>query len=217
MLRLVAGAARRMHPPSAQDLSNKRSRFSTTRAGIRSLKRTNDVHDTDYIADQRPTRPAAGPLSHRAERRLARAAAMSRCRGHGRARSIAYLLGARQPTLASRSTRAAAAGAAGLRGLNDGLVPAARSRQADAAPDRAAARRRSTCRCSPGPARVVQRSGCSTRFPIDQELSQRGSVLGAAADSRGGSSTRTASGRRSRRAARTALAAGAFTRSSSSR
>ncbi len=37
--------------------------------------------------------------------------------------SISYMVGARQPTLSSRSTAAAATGAAGLRGLNDGLVP----------------------------------------------------------------------------------------------
>ena len=41
----------------------------------------------------------------------------------GQSSTITYLLGALQPSLASRSSPSAAVGVAGLRGLNDGQVP----------------------------------------------------------------------------------------------
>ncbi len=85
--------------------------------------------------------------------------------------SIAYRLGTWQPTLASRSTGGAAVGAAGVRALNDGVVPApaAAGGRGGGAGARGAGPglegHRQTSRSSPGPGREARRSGCSTRFP----------------------------------------------------
>jgi len=116
MVAAVAGSS------SAQDLSNKAFQIQYDETGIRSFKRTGDVHDTDYIADN----GRLGRLLVRyrtapnGDWRELRELSMT---GQPSGRSITYLLGARLPTLASRSAAAAATGAAGLRGLNDGLVP----------------------------------------------------------------------------------------------
>ena len=119
LLMVAAGAG----SAAAQDLSNQAFQIQYDDSGIRSLKRTGDAHDTDYIAENGRLgrlliRYRTTPNGDWRElRELSMAGAQS-------GRSISYLLGARQPTLASRSTAAAATGAAGLRGLNDGLVPA---------------------------------------------------------------------------------------------
>src|ERR671912_271027 len=108
MAALVSGSA------SAQDLSNKAFQIQYDESGIRSLKRTGDVHDTDYIADN----GRLGRLLVRyrtaphGDWRELRELLMT---GQADGRSINYTLGARLPTLASRSTAAAAGGAAGLR------------------------------------------------------------------------------------------------------
>ena len=110
-------------PAGADDLTNRSFTIQYDESGIRSLKRTSDVHDTDYIADNG---------------RLGRLLVRYRTTPHGdwrelrelsldprrAAQTVSYVLGARLPSLASRSTAAAAIGVAGLRGLNDGLVPA---------------------------------------------------------------------------------------------
>lgn len=106
----------------ADDLFNTAFRIQYDESGIRSLKRTGDVHDTDYIAEN----GRLGRLFVRyrtavnGDWRELRELSMT---GQLAGRSVTYTLGARLPTLGSRSTAAAATGAAGLRGLNDGLVP----------------------------------------------------------------------------------------------
>ncbi len=110
-------------PAAADDLANGAFTIQYDPTGITSLKRTKDAHDTDYIA-------ANGRLGRLLVRyrttangdwRELREMLMT---GQLDGRSVTYTLGALQPTLASRSTPAAAVGVAGLRGLNDGLVPA---------------------------------------------------------------------------------------------
>lgn len=110
-------------PCAAQGLSNDRFTIQYDASGIRSLKRTNDVADTDYIA-------ANGTLGrllirYRTTRngdwRELREMLMS---GDQKGQSVSYTMGALQPTLAARSSGSAATGAGGVRGLNDGVVPA---------------------------------------------------------------------------------------------
>ncbi|HJR60010.1 MAG TPA: DUF5695 domain-containing protein [Vicinamibacterales bacterium] len=110
-------------PVRADDLSNNAFRIQYDESGIRSLRRANDIHDTDYIA---------------ANGRLGRLLVRYRTTANGdwrelremlmtaqqEGRSVSYALGALLPTLASRSSASAATGAAGLRGLNDGQAPA---------------------------------------------------------------------------------------------
>jgi hypothetical protein len=109
---------------AAQDLSNNAFRIQYDESGIRSLKRTADVHDTDYIA-------ANGSLGRLLIRfrttpngdwRELREMLMQ---PGGSAQTIRYSLGTLVPSLASRSTLSAAVGVAGLRGLNDSVVPPA--------------------------------------------------------------------------------------------
>jgi hypothetical protein len=107
----------------AQELSNQAFRIAYDESGIRSLKRTNDVHDTDYIA----ANGRLGPLLLRYRvtpngdwRELRHV----RLTGEQAGRSITYTLGVLDPTLASRSSGSAPVGAGGIRALNDGLVPA---------------------------------------------------------------------------------------------
>ncbi|MEX1129051.1 MAG: DUF5695 domain-containing protein [Vicinamibacterales bacterium] len=109
-------------PAGADDLFNHAFRIQYDESGVRSLQRTNDVHDTEYIA---------------ANGRLGRLLVRYRTAVNGdwrelrellmteqlAGRSVTYMLGARVPTPASRSSASAATGAAGLRGLNDGIVP----------------------------------------------------------------------------------------------
>jgi hypothetical protein len=108
---------------AADELSNHAFRIGYDRTGIRSLKHTGDVHDTDYIA----VNGALGPLRVR-----------YRSAPHGdwrelrelmpgpppaREGTIEYTLGALPPSLAAKSAASAPAGAGGLRALNDGQVP----------------------------------------------------------------------------------------------
>jgi hypothetical protein len=109
----------------AQTLSNQSFQLQYDASGIRSLKRTNDVHDTDYIA----ANGALGRLliRYRAApngdwRELREMVPRTVPAGN---RTIGYSLGTWQPTLAARSTGGAAVGAAGVRALNDGVVPSA--------------------------------------------------------------------------------------------
>lgn len=112
-------------PAFADDLSNHAFRIQYDAAGIRSLKRTNDVHDTDYIG-------ANGSLGRLLIRyRTTRNGDWRELRDMlltaQSSNSIGYTLGSLEPALAARSTPQAATGSAGLRGLNDGLVPLAQS------------------------------------------------------------------------------------------
>ena len=108
---------------SAQDLSNAAFQLQYDQSGVRSLRRTNDVHDTDYIA----ANGRLGPLLVRYRRtrngdwRELRHMLLT---GEERGRSIRYTLGTLEPSLAARSSASAPTGAGGLRGLNDGIVPA---------------------------------------------------------------------------------------------
>ena len=120
----VAVAALLLAVPSAsaQDLSNGAFQLQYDESGVRSLRRTDDVHDTEYIA-------ANGRLGRLLVRyrttangdwRELREMLMT---GQQPGRSVAYTMGARLPALASRASAVAQTGAGGLRGLNDGLVP----------------------------------------------------------------------------------------------
>jgi hypothetical protein len=105
----------------AQDLNNAAFRIQYDASGIRSLKRTADVYDTDYIA-------ANGSLGrllvrYRATRngdwRELRDMLIRAQDG----RSVEYELGRLLPTLAQRASPIAERGVGGLRGLSDGIVP----------------------------------------------------------------------------------------------
>ena len=112
-------------PAAADDLSNQSFTIQYDAQGIRSLKRTSDVHDTDYIQ----AGGALGRLLIRFRttangdwRELREMTLVPQGTGADR---VSYMLGTRQRTLAEKSTPSAAVGVAGLRGLNDGQVPAA--------------------------------------------------------------------------------------------
>ena len=111
------------HPAAAQQLTNESFQVQYDASGIHSLKRTNDLYDTDYIA-------ANGSLGRLVVRyRSARNGDWRELRElvlapQQDARTIGYTLGTWLPTLAARSTGGAAVGAAGVRALNDGIVPA---------------------------------------------------------------------------------------------
>ena len=108
-------------PLHAQQISNGAFQLQYDESGIRSLRRTNDVHDTDYIAPN----GRLGRLLVRyrtavnGDWRELRELLMT---GHTDG-SVTYTLGTRLPTLASRASAAAQTGAGGLRGLNDGAIP----------------------------------------------------------------------------------------------
>lgn len=107
----------------AQEMANDAFRVQYDESGIRSLRRANDVHDTDYLAQNgrlgrllvRYRTTANGDWRELREMRMT---------GQTAGQSVTYTFGTRLPTLASRSSAVAQTGAGGLRGLNDGLVPA---------------------------------------------------------------------------------------------
>ena len=108
----------------AQELTNNAFQIQYDQSGIRSLKRVNDVHDTDYIA----ANGRLGPLLVRY--RTTRHGDWIELRqillsAEQKGRSITYSLGTLEPSLASRASGSAQTGAAGIRGLNDGIVPTA--------------------------------------------------------------------------------------------
>jgi len=154
----------------AQDLSNQAFRMQYDASGIRSLKRTNDVADTDYIA-------ANGSLGRLLIRyrttkngdwRELREMLMAE---NEPGRFVSYTMGALQPTLASRSSGSAATGAAGVRGLNDGVFPpppaaAGRGAAPGGPPANNADVPLFTWNGSRGPTQWVQYT-----FPDDQEIS----------------------------------------------
>jgi hypothetical protein len=108
----------------ADELKNGSFTIQYDAQGIRSLKRTSDVHDTDYIQ-------AGGSLGRllikfrntaNGDWRELREMVLQ---PNSSTASATYVLGVRQRSLAEKSTPSAAVGVAGLRGLNDGQVPAA--------------------------------------------------------------------------------------------
>jgi hypothetical protein len=118
----LAGAST---PAAADDLANRAFQLKYDASGVTSLKRTADVADTDYIA---------------ANGALGRLIVRYRTSAHGdwkelrdliagprgpSGMEINYALGALLPTIASRASGSAVQGVAGLRGLNDGIVPRA--------------------------------------------------------------------------------------------
>jgi hypothetical protein len=109
-------------PADAQTLSNDAFQIEYDASGLRTLRRTNDIHDTNYIA----ANGSLGALLIRyrttanGEWRILRDLILD---GQSGPNQISYRLGVLPPTLASRSSPSAAVGVAGLRGLNDGLVP----------------------------------------------------------------------------------------------
>jgi len=118
---LIVAAAGAVSTASAQDLANGAFRIRYDATGITSLKRTADVADTDYVASG----ASLGPLVVRYRssahgdwqelRDLAAAGASDT--------EIRYALARPAASLAARASGSAVQGVAGLRGLNDGLVP----------------------------------------------------------------------------------------------
>ncbi len=106
----------------ADDLKNQSFTLQSDATGIRSLKRTGDTYDTDYIAANASLgrlliRFRATPNGDWRELRdlipLQRSA-------NG---AIEYVLAMRKPTLASKASPSVSRGAGGLRALNDGNLP----------------------------------------------------------------------------------------------
>ena len=112
---VVASAA------SAQNLDNAAFQIRYDATGIRSLKRTGDVHDTDYIA-------ANGSLGRLLIRYRTtrngdwRELRDMRIRAEGNA-WVEYEMSRWLPTLAQRASPLAERGVGGLRGLSDGILP----------------------------------------------------------------------------------------------
>ena len=112
---------------SGDELSNHAFQIRYDASGLRSLERTNDLHDTDYIA-------ANGALGRLLVRyRTAPHGDWRELRGMimrtqtAAARSVEYVLGTFTAPLASKVSPSAERGVGGLRALNDGLVPIAPS------------------------------------------------------------------------------------------
>jgi hypothetical protein len=108
---------------SAQELSNNAFQIQYDQSGIRSLRRANDIADTDYIA----ANGRLGPLLVRY--RVTQNGDWIELRqmlmtAEEKGRSITYTLGTLEPSIASRASGSAATGAGGIRGLNDGVLPA---------------------------------------------------------------------------------------------
>jgi hypothetical protein len=110
-----------IQPATADELSNRAFQIRYDAAGITSLKRTGDVADTDYIAagsafGRLLVRYRTSPHGDWKELRdlIQTGASPS---------SVQYRAGLIPPGLASRASGSAVQGVAGIRGLNDGLVP----------------------------------------------------------------------------------------------
>lgn len=126
---LAAAVVAATSATQAQELANESFQLRYDPMGIRSLKRTADVADTDYIAANN----ALGRLLVRYRttangdwRELAELSLSASEPG----KSVSYTLGRRGPSLGQRSSASAGTGAAGLRALADGVVPLAPGRAA---------------------------------------------------------------------------------------
>ncbi|HET7618406.1 MAG TPA: hypothetical protein VFK20_07850, partial [Vicinamibacterales bacterium] len=169
---------------SADDLSNRAFQIQYDESGIHSLRRTNDVHDTDYIAP----RGALGRLLIRYRTTVNgdwRELADLLPQPSNSADTIRYALGVRMPALAERSSASAVRGAGGLRALNDGEVPIVAARGGRGRGGRPSAR--------PTPALFTWSGSRGTTqwvqytFPDEQEVS-RVEVFWAAGPDAGGAS-----------------------------
>jgi hypothetical protein len=124
--RLAAAAAVLVMLPAAaaEELSNSAFQLRYDGSGVQSLRRTQDVADTDYIA--------AGKVLGRVLIRYRttpngdwREVGEMSLSGSEPGKSVSYTLGSRGRSLAQRSSASAGTGAAGLRALADGVVPLA--------------------------------------------------------------------------------------------
>src|SRR5512146_896003 len=109
---------------AADDLSNQSFTLQYDATGLRSLKRTGDLYDTDYIATNAPLgrlllRFRSAPNGDWRELRDLIPAPRA---GNG---AVEYVLAIQKLTLASKASPSAARGVGGLRALNDGNVPRA--------------------------------------------------------------------------------------------
>jgi len=152
---------------SASALSSSAFKIEYDAFGIRSLKRMKDVYDTDYVA----ANGVLGRLLVRYRttpngdwRELRDLIAQPEVPG---GQTITYAMGTRPPTLAARSAATAPAGAAGLRALNDGLVPGG------------APGRRAASMSGPTPVPLFSWSGGRSAvqwvqyaFPLEEEVSR---------------------------------------------
>ncbi len=109
---------------AAEQIASKTFRIEYDGTGIHSLKRVNDVYDTEYIAPN----GSLGDLVVRyrstpqGDWREVREFADMKAGVDGK--TVSYTMGMLLPTLAAKSTPSAQVGAGWLRALNDGLVPA---------------------------------------------------------------------------------------------
>jgi hypothetical protein len=163
----------------AGELTNQLFQIRYDAAGIRSLRRVADVHDTDYIA-------AGGALGRLVVRyRTAPNGDWRELRdvtmGASGSGSISYTLGAVAPGLASRASASAERGVGGLRALNDGLVPAPSGGRSNAgAPAATSAPDAPVFTWTPGanepgaggPGSAGARRWVQYTFPSDEEVSR---------------------------------------------
>ena len=184
----------------AQTLSNRAFQLQYDASGITSLRRTGDEADTDYIASGgslgrlivRYRTTAHGDWKELRDLILAR-------RATAESNEIAYTLATPLPALASQASGSAVQGVAGIRGLNDGVVPrvTAGGGRGGGPGTRARLgwtreRRRPTSRSSPGRRRAARSSGSSTRFPTEETVGRTEVFWTGRARSRGGCCIRTA-------------------------
>jgi hypothetical protein len=118
----VPAAPARQAQSRSDELASGTFRLRYDAAGIRSLRRVDDVHDTDYIAPggalgRLVVRYRTAPHGDWRELRDLTLTSSDRS-------SVLYALGAAAPGLASRASPSVERGVGGLRALNDGLVPA---------------------------------------------------------------------------------------------
>jgi hypothetical protein len=172
-LHLLSGVA------PAQQLSNQAFTLRCDQSGVRSLKRTNDLHDTDYIAPG----AALGRLLVRfrttpnGDWRELRDVMVRRQAGPST--SIEYALGAYLPSLASQASPSAERGVGGLRALADGLVPLSGAGGRGAQSAATAAGQVATFAWTPGPnepggggaAAAGLRRWVQYTFPVEEEVS----------------------------------------------
>jgi hypothetical protein len=113
-------------PLAAQELKTSTFTVRYGPSGVTSVRRTEDVADTEYVG-------ANGTLGrlliryrtspHGDWKELRDPMMTGRASDAGGSMTVVYELGTVQPSLASRASGSAVQGVAGLRGLNDGLVP----------------------------------------------------------------------------------------------
>ena len=121
-------------PSLGQQLTNSAFQIQYDVNGIRSLKRTNDVHDTDYIAAN--GRLGRLMIRYRTTRNGDWRELHEMLLRQGTPSSVSFEFGRLRPTLAQRASPIAERGVGGLRALSDGLLPAPRETSGRGAPPR---------------------------------------------------------------------------------